>query len=81
VPGCNTSEPSFVPSPDVRAEDDGVILSVLLDGSTETSSLLVLDAQTFEEVARAEAPQRIPMGFHHQHTANLPFPAPTSPVA
>ena len=30
----------------------------------ERSFLLILDAQTFTEVARAEAPHHIPFGFH-----------------
>jgi carotenoid cleavage dioxygenase-like enzyme len=28
---------------------------------------VVLDAQSFEEVARAEAPHHIPFGFHGQY--------------
>ena len=31
------------------------------------SFLLVLDAQSFEERARAEAPHHIPFGFHGQY--------------
>ena len=50
------------PGPD--AEDDGVVLSVVLDTRVERSFLLVLDAGSFEELARAEAPQRVPFGFH-----------------
>ena len=46
------------------AEDDGVVLSVVLDAAAERSFLLVLDARSFEELARAEAPHRIPFGFH-----------------
>jgi beta,beta-carotene 9',10'-dioxygenase len=44
-----------------------VILSVVLDAATERSFLLMLDAATFEEVARAEAPHHIPFGFHGQY--------------
>ncbi|MES1193234.1 MAG: carotenoid oxygenase family protein, partial [Solirubrobacterales bacterium] len=33
---------------------------------TGSSFLLMLDAGTFEEIARAEAPQRVPFGFHGQ---------------
>jgi carotenoid cleavage dioxygenase-like enzyme len=62
--GCYPGEPVFVPGPDQRAEDDGVILSVVLDARSETSFLAVLDAGSFEELARAEAPLRIPFGFH-----------------
>ena len=39
-------------------------LSVVLDGRSGTSFLLVRDAASFDEVARAEVPQHIPYGFH-----------------
>jgi carotenoid cleavage dioxygenase-like enzyme len=61
---CYPGEPVFVPALDQGGEDDGVILSVVLDARTETSFLLVLDAGSFEELARAQAPLRIPFGFH-----------------
>jgi carotenoid cleavage dioxygenase-like enzyme len=64
APRCYAGEPVFVPAPDARAEDDGVVLSVVLDGAAGRSFLLVLDARSFEEVARAEAPHAIPAGFH-----------------
>jgi carotenoid cleavage dioxygenase-like enzyme len=57
-------EPVFVPSPHARAEDDGVALSVVLDGNTGKSFLLVLDAQTWTERARAMLPHHVPFGFH-----------------
>jgi beta,beta-carotene 9',10'-dioxygenase len=66
-PGCYAGEPVFVDRPGGSAEDDGVILSVVLDTNAERSFLLVLDAATFEEVARAEAPHHIPFGFHGQY--------------
>ncbi|KAJ3067455.1 hypothetical protein HDU98_009310 [Podochytrium sp. JEL0797] len=40
--------------PERVEEDDGVVLSVVLDGTEGKSYLLVLDAKTFDEVARAE---------------------------
>jgi carotenoid cleavage dioxygenase-like enzyme len=64
--GCYPGEPVFVERPDGSAEDDGVILSVVLDANSERSFLLILDAHSFEEVARAEAPHHIPFGFHGQ---------------
>jgi beta,beta-carotene 9',10'-dioxygenase len=57
----------FVRRPDGSAEDDGVVLSVVLDSSAGRSFLLVLDAGSFEELARAEAPHHIPFGFHGQY--------------
>ena len=62
--GCYPGEPVFVAAPKPESEDDGVVLSVVLDAATERSFLLVLDASSFEELARAEAPHRIPFGFH-----------------
>ncbi len=62
--GSYPGEPVFVAAPDARDEDDGVLLSVVLDGSRGTSFLLVLDASTLEERARAEVPHAIPFGFH-----------------
>ncbi len=65
-PGCYPSEPVFVPAPDARREDDGVILSVALDTQRGVSFLLVLDATNFSEIARADTPHGIPFGFHGQ---------------
>lgn len=65
-PGCSPSEPVFVARPGAEAEDDGVLLSVVLDTERETSSLLVLDAASLEEVASAEAPHHVPFSFHGQ---------------
>ncbi|MEV5606247.1 carotenoid oxygenase family protein [Streptomyces sp. NPDC052299] len=65
-PGTYPGEPVFVPAPGATAEDDGVVLSIVLDaGPHEPSSfLLVLDARDFTELARARAPHAIPFGFH-----------------
>ncbi len=60
-------EPVFTPAPNPKREDDGVITSVVLDAAHATSFLLVLDAQTFEERARARVPHHIPFGFHGMH--------------
>ena len=65
--GCYPGEGVFVPSPDARSADDGVVLSVILDAAVERSFLLVLDAGSFDELARAEVPHHIPFGFHGQH--------------
>jgi carotenoid cleavage dioxygenase-like enzyme len=64
--GCYPGEPVFVPEPDAKEEDDGVLLSVVLDGARQTSFLLVLDAKDLQEVARARVPHAIPFGFHGQ---------------
>jgi carotenoid cleavage dioxygenase-like enzyme len=64
---CYPGEPVFVREPGTEAEDAGVVLSVVLDAAAGNSFLLVLDAGSFEEVARAEAPHHIPFGFHGQY--------------
>jgi carotenoid cleavage dioxygenase-like enzyme len=65
--GCHPGEPVFVAPPHPRGEDDGVILSVVLDSKRDLSFLLVLDAATLTELARAAAPMRLPFGFHAQY--------------
>ena len=62
--GCYPGEAVFVPAPHARREDDGVALSVVLDARRRRSFLLVLDARSFTEIARAEVPHHIPYGFH-----------------
>ena len=57
-------EPWMVPRPDGDAADDGVVLAPALDVDTERSVLLVLDAATLDELARAPVPHHNPFGFH-----------------
>ena len=57
--GCYPGEPVYV-----GENDEGVLLSIVLDARRETSILLVLDAVTLDEVARAEVPHAIPFHFH-----------------
>jgi beta,beta-carotene 9',10'-dioxygenase len=64
--GCYPGEAVFVGAPDGEREDEGVLLSVVLDGRTGNSFLLVLDASSLEELARADVPHQIPFGFHGQ---------------
>jgi len=66
-PGCYPGEPVFVREPDAEGEDAGVILSVVLDAAAGRSFLLVLDARSFQERGRAEAPHHIPFGFHGEY--------------
>jgi carotenoid cleavage dioxygenase-like enzyme len=66
-PGCYPGEPMFVARPSGETENDGVVLSVVLDGRHARSFLLILDAATFQEIARAEVPHHIPFGFHGQY--------------
>ena len=65
-PGCYAGEPVFVAEPGAEHEDQGVLLSVVLDGRLQRSFLLILDAMHLNELARAEVPHHIPFGFHGQ---------------
>jgi carotenoid cleavage dioxygenase-like enzyme len=65
-PDCFPGEPVFVARPGAEAEDDGVLLTLVFDGARGGTRLVVLDARSLEEVARAEAPHTIPYGFHGQ---------------
>ena len=53
-----------MPSPAAKGEDDGVLLSLAVDIANDRSFLLVLDAGTLAELARAETPHAIPFHFH-----------------
>lgn len=58
------SEPVFVRRPGATREDDGVLLLVAMDSEEKKSSLVVLDAETMTEVARAKMPIVMGYGFH-----------------
>ena len=66
IPGHWPSEPVFVPRPGGADEDDGVLLSVVIDSTTGegASYLLVLDGATLDEVARVAAPHVVNVGLH-----------------
>lgn len=68
VPKHSPGEAIFVPRPSTpgveSAEDDGVLLSVVLDGPRGTSYLVCLDAKDLKEIARAEVESAVTIGFH-----------------
>ncbi|MFB6301904.1 MAG: carotenoid oxygenase family protein [Haloferacaceae archaeon] len=68
-PATFPGEPTFVPRPDPDGEADGVVLSVVLDAGADRSVLVVLDAESMAELARAPLPHRLPYGFHGQFYA------------
>jgi beta,beta-carotene 9',10'-dioxygenase len=63
---CYPGEPVFVASHEPDAEDDGVVL----DARRGHSFLLVLDAGSFKELARAEVPHHIPFQVHGDYFGN-----------
>jgi beta,beta-carotene 9',10'-dioxygenase len=72
--GCDPGEPVCVATPEAADEDDGVILSVVLDAKEAASFLLILDASSFRELARAEVSHHIPFGFHGNDFAETSGP-------
>ncbi|WP_135826251.1 carotenoid oxygenase family protein [Halorussus ruber] len=80
--GFYAGEPIFVPKPadgeggggeKQAPEDRGVVLAPALDTESEDSVLVVLDGESFDELARAHVPHHIPFGFHGEF-----FPEVTS---
>ena len=63
-PACYPGEPVFVAAPDADDEGAGVLLSVVFNGQSDRSFLLVLDPTRMTEIARAECPHKIPFGVH-----------------
>ncbi len=70
-PHCYPGEPVFVGTPGRTAEDDGLVLSVVLNAAQGNSFLLLLDAATFTEQARAEIPHPILFGYHGDYFEEL----------
>ena len=60
------SEAIFVAAPNAVSEDDGVLLSVVLDGKRKESYLLVLDAKTMTTRAVSPLPHLVPFSIHGQ---------------
>ncbi len=62
--GCYVTEAVFVPKPNGLSEDDGVLLSIVLDSYLKKSFLLILDAKTMKELSRSYVPHHIPFTVH-----------------
>ena len=58
------SEPTFIPNPDGKKEDDGVITAIVLDGRAGQSYVLVLDAETFQLLDGIYLPTYVPNLIH-----------------
>ncbi|CAB3779506.1 Apocarotenoid-15,15'-oxygenase [Paraburkholderia ultramafica] len=65
-PGHFPGEPVFVRRPGGQREDDGILLSVVLDGTVGRSYVMALDPATLEPMAKAFLPHHMPCGFHGQ---------------
>jgi carotenoid cleavage dioxygenase len=64
--GDAPGEPVFVPRAPNSAEGDGFLLAVVYRGETDTSDLVVFDAQDVARgpIGTASLPRRVPFGFH-----------------
>ena len=54
----------FEPNAAEGGEDDGVLMGYVYDRATDSSELVILDAQTLDDVAAIKLPHRVPAGFH-----------------
>lgn len=61
---CVPAEPIFLATPNSSEEDDGVILSVVLDAVKKESCLVVLDAKSMTEICRAWLRTVMTLNFH-----------------
>lgn len=57
-------EPVFVARPGSVEEDDGVVLTIVINKKGTQSILVALDGRSFKEVARAYLPQVYALGPH-----------------
>lgn len=62
--GKTVGEFVFVPEAPDAAEDQGVLMGLVHDATTERGQLEVVDAATLETVATVQLPVRVPYGFH-----------------
>jgi len=68
IPGHFPGEPIFLANPDGTAEDDGTVMTNVLDTTKNQTYLLLLDAKTLKESARAgPTPHVIPHGYHGRY--------------
>ncbi|KAL9539032.1 hypothetical protein MBANPS3_010512 [Mucor bainieri] len=67
---CYPSEAVFVPRPSIGpedevGEDEGVLISVVMNSAKSTSFLLVLDAGSLNVLATADLERLVPLSFAH----------------
>lgn len=62
--GRHTGEAVFIARENATNEDDGYLMSLVFDEGSNTSSLLILDAQALDPIASVALPVRVPHGFH-----------------
>lgn len=71
APHIFVSEADFVPAPGGTAEDDGLLLSILYNVSSDASSMMVFNATTLQPVLQYFLPEVVPF---HAHGIVCPAP-------
>lgn len=69
VPRLKIDHSSAATADSIGDEEDGVLLTVVLDGPAGRSYLLALDPKTMTETGRAELAGPLGFGFHSTHVA------------
>ena len=64
--GRTGSEASFISKENAQSEDEGYLMSFVHDPESNTSELVILNAQQIEDdpICRIHLPVRVPAGFH-----------------
>lgn len=68
---CYPGEGLFICQPDKTEEDAGVFITTVLDDAKGRNFVLILDAQSFEELARVHLPYYFPAPLHASFYPNL----------
>ena len=63
-PNYFLGEAVFVARTESQQEDDGVLLTIAFDASTQLSSLMIIDALSMHLVAEVYLPLHLPFGLH-----------------
>jgi len=69
-PNTYPSEVQFIADPAGSAEDDGILMSMVFDGNTNSSYLQILDAKTMKRKAKTPLPIKTPFLIHASHFAD-----------
>lgn len=63
---CYPGEPVFIQKLQTQDEDTGVVATILYNQDQNSSEILILDASSMEEIARATVGIKVPLGLHGQ---------------
>lgn len=63
-PDYYPGEPVFIAKPNSAIEDEGVVMFIAYNNTSQHSALIVLDAQTMQQMVEAILPFHLPIGLH-----------------